>query len=83
MSGGSAYNLLVVELGLPGLALWIGLTTSVLVLALRRLEAIEDPELRIYLVAIVSVFIALTVQGSPARRSRSPRRVPFCGSPRG
>ncbi len=63
VSGGSAYNLLVVELGLPGLALWIGLTTSVLVLALTRLRQIADPELRIYLVAIVSVFIALTVQG--------------------
>jgi hypothetical protein len=63
VSGGSAYNLLVVELGLPGLFLWVGLTVSVLMLALTRLKQIADPELRIYLIAIVSAFVALTVQG--------------------
>jgi len=63
VSGGSAYNLLAVELGVPGLALWCGLTLTVIMLALTRLKQIADPELRVYLVAIVSVFIALTVQG--------------------
>lgn len=63
VSGGSAYNLLAVELGVPGLALWCGLTITVIMLALTRLRQIADPELRVYLVAVVSVFIALTVQG--------------------
>ena len=63
VSGGSAYNLLALELGVPGLALWCGLTITVILLALTRLRQIADPELRVYLVAIVSVFIALTVQG--------------------
>lgn len=63
VSGGSAYNLLAVELGLPGLFLWVGLTVSVLVLALGRLKQIADPELRTYLVAIVATFVSLTVAG--------------------
>jgi hypothetical protein len=63
VSGGSAYNLLTVELGAPGLLLWIGLTVNVLVLAIRRLRRIADPELRTYLVAVLTAFIALTVQG--------------------
>ncbi|MGH2864898.1 MAG: hypothetical protein ACRDJX_06570 [Solirubrobacteraceae bacterium] len=63
VSGGSAYNLLAVELGLPGLVLWVGLTINVLLLALRRLRLIEDPELRTYLVAIIATFTSLTVEG--------------------
>ena len=63
VSGGSAYNLLVVELGAPGLLLWLGLTLSVLVLAIRRLRRIVDRELRLYLVAVLTGFVALLVQG--------------------
>jgi hypothetical protein len=63
VSGGSAYNLLAVELGLPGLLLWVGLTISVLALALTRLKQVADPELRVYLIAIIAAFVALTVQG--------------------
>lgn len=63
VSGGSAYNLLVVELGLPGLLVWVGFTISVLLLALSRLRQIEDPELRTYLVAILATFVSLTVEG--------------------
>jgi hypothetical protein len=63
VSGGSAYNLLTVELGLPGLLLWLGFTINVLVLVATRLRRIVDPELRAYLVAIVASFTAITVQG--------------------
>lgn len=63
VSGGSAYNLLAVELGLPGLLLWVGLTINVFVLVATRLRRIVDPELRTYLVAIVASFIGVTVQG--------------------
>jgi hypothetical protein len=63
VTGGSAYSLLMKELGLLGLLLWIGFTVNVLVLGLRGLRHIRDPELRTYLVAILTGFIALTVEG--------------------
>jgi hypothetical protein len=63
VSGGSAYNLLTVELGAPGLLLWIGLSLNVIVLGVRRIRRIVDPELRTYLVAILASFLYLTVQG--------------------
>jgi hypothetical protein len=63
VTGESAYNLLVLEVGLPGLLLWVGLSLSVIVLAVRGLPRIGDLELRIYLAAVFAVFIAFTVQG--------------------
>jgi hypothetical protein len=63
VSGGSAYNLLAVELGAPGLLLWLGLTVSVLMLGIRRLRRVTDPELRIYLVAVLASYVGFTVQG--------------------
>ncbi|HUB74384.1 MAG TPA: hypothetical protein VL979_10155 [Solirubrobacteraceae bacterium] len=63
VSGGSAFNLLAVELGLPGLLLWVGFSISVLALALARLRRVQDVELRTYLVAIVAAFTMLTVEG--------------------
>jgi hypothetical protein len=58
-----ALNLLVVETGVLGMALWIALTINVIWLAVRRLARILDPELRSYLVAIFATFIALTFEG--------------------
>jgi hypothetical protein len=63
VSGGSAYNLLAVELGASGLFLWIGLTLSVLMLGMRRLRQIADPELRMYLVAVLASYVGFTIQG--------------------
>jgi hypothetical protein len=63
VAGGSAYNLLAVETGAIGLFLWLGLSGSLLVLAARRLKRVTDTELRLYLVAMVTTFIALSVQG--------------------
>jgi hypothetical protein len=62
-SGEATYNLVTLELGLPGLLLWVGLTLSVLVLAATRLRRVADPELRTYLVAVFAAFIAFTVEG--------------------
>ena len=59
----STYNLLAVEVGLPGLLLWIGLTLSVIALGVSRLRRVADRELRIYLVAMLTTFIAFTIQG--------------------
>ncbi len=63
VSGGSAYNLLAVELGAPGLLLWVGLTVAALSLALKGIRRVADPELRIYVVAVVAAYIGFTVQG--------------------
>jgi hypothetical protein len=63
VSGGSAYNLVVVEAGAPGLFLWIGLSVSVIVLGVRRLRRIVDPELRLYLVAVLASYVGFTIQG--------------------
>jgi hypothetical protein len=63
VSGGSAYNLLVVELGAPGLIIWICLTLNVLILGLRNVRRVEDPELRIYIVAILASYVGFTIQG--------------------
>ncbi len=59
----STYNLLAVEVGLPGILLWIGFTLSVIALGVTRLRRVADPELRIYLVAVLTTFIAFTIQG--------------------
>jgi hypothetical protein len=63
VSGASAYNLLAVELGAPGLLLWVGFTVAALALALTGLRRVVDPELRMYLVAMLAGYIAFTVQG--------------------
>ncbi|HLM86875.1 MAG TPA: hypothetical protein VK272_11875 [Solirubrobacteraceae bacterium] len=63
VSGGSAFNLLAVEVGAPGLILWVGLTASTLLLGIRRLRRIVDPELRVYLVAVLASYATFTVQG--------------------
>lgn len=63
VSGESAYNLVALELGLPGLLLWVGLSLNVILLALRRLRRIADVELRLYLVAVFAVFVAFTALG--------------------
>jgi hypothetical protein len=63
ISGGSAYALLMKELGFPGLFLWVGLSTSVFILAVRWLRQVADPQLRTYLVGLLAAFAALTVQG--------------------
>lgn len=66
VSGGSAYNLLAVETGALGLFLWLGLTVSVIALGVTRLRRVVDPELRLYLVAVLTAFVALTIQGLAA-----------------
>jgi hypothetical protein len=63
VAGGSAYNLLLIETGAIGLLLWLGLTGSVIVLAITRLRRIRDPDLRLYLVAMATTFIAFTIAG--------------------
>jgi len=63
VTGGSAYSLLMKELGAPGLLLWIGFTLNVILLAGMRMRRVRDQELRIYLLGALVAFLALTVQG--------------------
>jgi hypothetical protein len=58
VSAEGTLNLLVIELGAPGLFLWIGLTLNVIWLALTRLRNIADLELRTYLVAVFASYFA-------------------------
>jgi hypothetical protein len=63
VSGASAYNLLALELGAPGLLLWVGFTLAAFGLALRGLRRVVDPELRMYLVATLACYVGFTVEG--------------------
>jgi hypothetical protein len=63
VSGESVYNLVLLEAGLPGLLLWVGLTLNVIALAVLRLRRIRDVELRTYLVAVFAAFIGFTLVG--------------------
>jgi hypothetical protein len=62
-AGGSAYELLMKEVGAPGLLLWVGLTINALVLALTGLRRIADIELRTLLAGLVASFLAVTLEG--------------------
>ena len=59
----SQYNYVTLELGLPGLLLWVALSISVIVLAVRGLLRIADKELRLSLAAVIAVVIAYTIMG--------------------
>ncbi len=59
----SQYNFVTLELGLPGLLLWISLSISLIVLVVRRLRRVGDIELRISLAAVFAAVIAFTMMG--------------------
>jgi hypothetical protein len=56
-------NLIVIELGAPGLLLWVGLTITVIGLAVLKLRHVSDTELRTYLVALYAAYLAKVVGG--------------------
>jgi len=62
-SAESQYNFVTLELGLPGLLLWIALSVKLIVLAARRLRHIADVDLRISLVAVFAALLAVTLMG--------------------
>jgi hypothetical protein len=57
------YNVLVKELGLPGLILWPLMSIYVSFLILRRMRLIRDPELAICLAGALAAFITLPIEG--------------------
>jgi hypothetical protein len=57
------YNFLADELGVLGLLVSIGFTIRLLLLTLPRLRRIRDTELLLYITALLSSFIAMSVMG--------------------
>jgi hypothetical protein len=57
------YNLITVELGLPGLILWVGLSVQVFMLVARRLRRIRDVDIRISLAGVFAALLAYTIMG--------------------
>ena len=66
ITGGSAYELLGKEVGIPGLLMWVGLTINALILALGGLRRIADVQTRTLLAGLVAAFIAITLEGFSA-----------------
>jgi hypothetical protein len=62
-SGEASLNLLAIEVGAPGLLIFVGLSLNVIWLVLTRVRNIEDPELRTYLVAIGASFLSHSASG--------------------
>jgi len=62
-SAESQYNYVALELGLPGLLLWIALSVKVIVLVVRRLRRVGDVELRLSLAGVFATVIAFTIMG--------------------
>jgi len=62
-SGESQYNYVTLELGLPGLLLWIALSIKLIVLVVRRLRRVGDIELRLSLAGVFAAVIAFTIMG--------------------
>jgi hypothetical protein len=62
-SAESQYNYVTLELGLPGLLLWIALSLKLISLAVSGTRRIADGELRLYLAAVFAALIAFTIMG--------------------
>ncbi len=62
-SAESQYNYVTLELGLPGLALWVALSITIIALAVRGLRRVGDVELRLYLAGVFATVIAFTIMG--------------------
>ncbi|TML00111.1 MAG: hypothetical protein E6G34_01030 [Actinobacteria bacterium] len=63
VTGETQYNLLADETGAPGLVIWVGLALSVMLLAVRRLRYIADPELRLAVAGVAAPVFALLLMG--------------------
>jgi hypothetical protein len=62
-NGETQFNFLAIELGVPGLALFLGLEALILGFALTRVRRIKDGELRIYLAAVCAPCFAMALGG--------------------
>jgi hypothetical protein len=58
------YNVLLKELGLPGLILWPVISFAISLLILRRIRRVRDGDLAICLAGMLAPFIALPIEGT-------------------
>lgn len=63
VSAETQYNLITDELGGPGLVLWAALSLYIVVLTVRGLTAVHDPDLTIMLAAAMAPFATLIIAG--------------------
>ncbi len=63
LSAESQYNFVTVELGLPGLLMWVALSVTIIVLVMSSIRRIAEVEMRLSLSAIFAAFIAFTLMG--------------------
>jgi hypothetical protein len=76
-SAESQYNVVALELGLPGLLLWVALSATLIALAVRGLPRIEDLDTRLCLAAVFAVVVAYTVMGFAGPTTTSLSFGPF------
>jgi hypothetical protein len=62
-NGETQFNFLAIELGVPGLALFLALQALILGLALTRVRRIRDAELRIYIAGVIAPCFAMALGG--------------------
>ncbi len=67
------YNVLVKELGAPGLVLWPLLAIFIIVLVARRIRRIRDGELAICLAGTLAAFVTLPIDGTSGFISGGPQ----------
>jgi hypothetical protein len=58
VTGETEYNTLAAEVGAPGLLIWIGLPLCVMLLAVRKLRYVADPDLRVAVAAVAAPVFA-------------------------
>ena len=62
-NGETQFNFLAIELGVPGLVLFLALEALILGLALTRVRRIRDAELRIYIAGVMAPCFAMALGG--------------------
>jgi O-antigen ligase len=73
----TTYNFIEKEVGLPGLIVWSATIVTMLLLAFRRIRAIADPELQIYLAAVFAPIFAMFFMSFEGPVSQSQVLAPF------
>jgi hypothetical protein len=59
LNGESQVNFLLIELGIPGLLVMLGLNMKLIGLSMRRVRKFVDPHVRLYLAAVAAPVVAL------------------------
>jgi hypothetical protein len=72
VSAETSYNFILDEVGLPGLVLYVALTLRLLFIGLGGLRRISDIDLRLYLGAMISTLLGLTLMGFSGTTMSSP-----------